>query len=152
MANVRAAMELEIIPMLKLAEEYQSEAKRWSVFSFDLDRAVRLAALSILDPLQQIFVSYEGNEMQGFIWVGIDQPVWSRDIIGYDHFLFVSKKHRNYFTAKALVMEFERWAKACGAKAIHAGANSGIFDDGPASALYKRLGYNKGGANFYKEL
>lgn len=150
--KVRAAIDLDILPLLTLAGEYQAEASRWSVFSFDPDRAVALAAIAVMDPMQQIFIAYKGSEVHGFIWVALDSPVWSKDIVGYDLFLYVPKKHRNLFTAKALVGAFEKWAKACGAKAVHTGTNSGIFNDNPAEALYKHLGYSQGGSNFYKEI
>lgn len=150
--RVRAAIDLDIIPLMTLAKDYQEEASRWSTFSFDPDRIATLAAFAIPDPTQQIFIAYKGNEVHGFMWVAIDSPVWSKDIMGYDLFLYVPKKHRNLFTAKALVGAFEKWAKACGAKAVHTGTNSGIFNDNPAEALYSHLGYVKGGANFYKEL
>lgn len=148
--KIRAAMELDIIRLITLAEDYVEEATRWGDLRFDPDRAVAIAAFALLDPMQQIFIAYKGTEIHGFAWVGIEAPIWSKDLVAYDHFLYVPKKYRNLTTAKLLVGEFERWAKVCGAKVAHLGSNSGIRSDDPAAALYKHLGYSKGGANFYK--
>lgn len=150
--KVRSAIDLDIMRLLTLGEEYAMEAERFTEFSFSPERIAEKAVQAILDPNQQIFIAYEGTEILGFMWVALDQPVWTRDIIAYDLFLYVAKGKRNLFNAKALVTEAEKWAKANGAKAMHTGANSGIFKDRPAKALYGHMGYDEGGLNFYKQL
>lgn len=150
--QVRAAIELDILPLITLAKTYADEAGRWAGLKFDPDRAVYYGALAMEDPNQQIFICYEGKEIYGFMWVGLTSPVWTSDTIMYDLFLYVHPEHRNLAVATALVTESEKWAKVCGAKAVHTGANSGVFKDNAASALYQHLGYQPGGFNFYKDI
>jgi len=151
--KIRVALDLDLLALITIAERYASERDgRWCALEFDVDRALHFGAMAIQDPNQQIFIAYEGSKVQGFMWVALTSPIWSSDIIAYDVFLYVHPEHRNLSVAKALVDEFEAWAKACGAKAIHTGANSGIFKDNAAAALYEHLGYQPGGYNFYKEI
>lgn len=151
--KIRAAIELDIIQLIGLAKEYADELDgRWCALTFDPERAVYHGALAMEDPNQQIFIAYEGTTIMGFMWVAIMQPVWTSDLVAYDLFLYVHPEHRNLSVAKALVDQFEAWAEACGAKAIHCGANSGVFKDNAAAALYSHLGYQEGGHNFYKEV
>jgi len=150
--RVRIALDVDLPCLLSLAESYLAERERWIALTFDKERAVSFAVEAMHDPNQQIFIAYEGSLVLGFIWVGLTSPIWSSDIIGYDKFLYVHPDHRNLSVAKALVDEFEKWARICGAKAIHTGANSGVMKDMAASNLYQALGYQSGGYNFYKEI
>lgn len=151
--KVRAALELDLLTLITLGDKYVSELdNRWCALTFDPDRAMMFGADAIADPNQQIFIAYEGHQIQGFLWVALTSPIWSSDIIAYDKFIYVHPEHRNLSVAKSLVAELEAWAKVCGAKAIHTGANSGLFKDEAAATLYKHLGYQPGGFNFYKEI
>jgi GNAT superfamily N-acetyltransferase len=151
--KVRVALDIDLLTLITLAESYASERDgRWCSLTFDMNRALKFGAMAIQDPNQQIFIAYEGSQVQGFMWVALTSPVWTSDIIAYDVFLYVHPEHRNLEVAKGLVGAFERWAKVCGAKVIHTGANSGIFKDNAAATLYEHLGYQSGGFNFYKDI
>jgi len=152
MPKIRIATELDLFWLVQLAKTYVEEADRWGNLTFDPERAVKYAALAIEDKDQQIFIAVEEGEIVGFIWVTIMGQVWTADPIARDLFLYVHPEHRNASVAIGLVVAFEKWAEACGAKAIHVGANSGINEDKAASGLYRHLGYEPGGANFYKTL
>lgn len=150
--KVRGAIDLDIIQLIQIAKDYSEEAMRWGNLTFDTQRAVYYAVQAMRDKDQQIFVATDGRQIVGFMWAAIQAHVWTADRVASDLVLYVSPEHRNATVACGLVGAFEEWAKACGAKAIHVGANSGIFQDKAASALYTHLGYEPGGANFYKQL
>jgi len=148
----RAAIDLDIMQLLNIATEYAAEAERWSDLRFDKDRLVKCLVFAIKDKDQQIFIATLRGKIVGAVWAGIDKVVWSSDKICYDLFVYVHTKHRGLSLAIGLVQMMEDWGRACGAKVIHTGANSGIFKDKPASALYEYLDYDTGGLNFYKTL
>lgn len=150
--DIRIAIDIDIPVLARLSERYYKEVERFTNLSYDADRAMYFGALSIPDPNQQIFIACEGREIIGFMWVVVECPVWSKDVIAHDIMLYVSPEHRNLFTAKKLIEAVEKWARVCGAKVVHCGANSGIMQDRAARALYKHSGYLPGGYNFYKEL
>lgn len=150
--KIRVAIELDLMPLLELAMSYVEEADRWMTLKFDADKAAMRAALAMDNPNQQIFIAYEGHQVLGFMWGAVTEMMWSSERIAYDIFLYVHPEHRNLTVAKGLVDAFEKWARVCRAKAIHVGANSGIFKDNAAATLYETLGYDQGGRNFFKQL
>jgi len=148
----RAAIDLDIMQLVNLAEAYATEAERWCDLSLDMDKFVKHLIFAMEDENQQIFVATVNGKIVGAVWAAISGLVWTSEVICHDLFLYVDPGYRGYTLAKGLVSMLEDWAKACGAKVIHTGANSGVFKDNPASLLYKGLGYDAGGYNFYKSL
>lgn len=152
--KIRIALDIDIPELVRLGMTmYVPELKRWDAITIDEDKLMYLGAMSIPDPNQQVFIATsDTGEILGFHWVCVMAPAWSSDLIGTDVLLYVHPDHRNLSVAKSLIDEFEKWAKVCGAKLIHTGANSGISKDKAAKALYQHLGYDVGGYNFYKEI
>lgn len=152
MLKILVATEFDLFWLVELARVYVEEAQRWGGLEFDPARAVKYAAIALEDKDQQIFVAKEDGEIVGFMWVTIMGQVWTADPIARDLFLYVHPGSRRADVAIQLVSAFEKWATICGAKAIHVGANSGVTGDKAAASLYLHLGYEAGGANFFKEL
>lgn len=149
--KIRAAVSFDLLTLLSLGEEYVKEAERWSDLKFDPKRAVLMAEFAIDDPYQQIFVAHKDGEIVGFYWVGVTQPMWSSDPIGYDVFIYVKPGHRNLFTALRLVREFEKWMKALGVKIAHVSSSSGLRKNSNAHSLYRREGYRDVGVTLIKK-
>lgn len=147
---VRAALVLDINRCLDLAAEYAEEAKDYSSLNYDEIRTATSMAAAIKDPDQMIFLAIKDNILVGLMWGVCTCPVWSFDKMATDMFLYVSKGHRDLFTATSLVKAYEDWAHANGAVVILTGASSGIDDNRAAKALYRHLGFREGGQNFYK--
>jgi len=151
--NYRVMIDLDIMQMLNLGEQYSKEALRFTNdMEYSPDRYVQCLINSLRDENQQVFLALNKGLIVGGLWGIITGVAWSYDCIAEDLFLYILKEYRGYSIAKELVSMMEKWAIACGAKAIHTGANSGIYKDNPAIQLYKQLGYESGGFNFYKSL
>ena len=148
----RSAIDLDIMQLVNIAVEYADEAIQWKEITLDVDKLVQCIIFSMKDKDQRIFIATKKGKIIGVIWAALTGFVWSSNCICQDLFLYVDKKHRGFSVAVGLVKMMEAWAKACGAKIIHTGTNSGIFKDRPASALYEGLEYEAGGFNFYKVL
>ena len=146
----RIAIDLDIMQLLGVAKDYYNETEFWTNLDFNSDRLVLCLIEAIEDKDQQIFLAFKEGKLIGFMWVAIVSPVWSCDTIVQDMFLYVDRSCRGLAVSVGLVEEVEEFARACGAKMIFTAANSGIMNNKSASSLYKFLGYNTGGINYYK--
>lgn len=147
---IRVAVDMDLPQLITMAQRYVDEADRYSVLNFNPTKAVTYAAMAINDKDQQIFIATDKGKLVGFMWSAIKGQVWTDNPIAGDLFLFVDKEYRSLGIGARLVIECEKWIKACGVHLIMNGANSGIGNDAGASNTYKSLGYTSGGNSFIK--
>tara|TARA_B100001013_G_C24510068_1_gene402645 strand:+ start:231 stop:752 length:522 start_codon:yes stop_codon:yes gene_type:complete len=96
-------------------------------------------------------IAEKGDEAIGAI-VAMLEPCWfSGEKIAYDMFIYVAPEYRGRPTAMRLIKEYERWARANGALEICLGVLTGIHP-AQTGSVYERLGYQKVGSNFVKEI
>ena len=145
----RVAIDLDLMRLITIGEEYFNEVSRWTNFSFNRGKVMRSAMFAIANKDHNIFMAVDdNNEILGFLWGCITGQIWSDDPVGHDVFLYVRPKFRGNGIAKDLVKMFLDWCQACGCKGVQMGANSGIQDDAPAVNMYKSLGFGSGGRCF----
>ena len=145
----RVAIDLDLMRLITIGEEYFNEVSRWTNFSFSRGKVMRSAMFAIASKDHNIFMAVDdNNEILGFLWGCITGQIWSDDPVGHDVFLYVRPKFRGNGIAKDLVKMFLDWCQACGCKGVQMGANSGIQDDAPAVNMYKSLGFGSGGRCF----
>lgn len=83
---------------------------------------------------------------------GAVAPHWfSRDLIGFDHSLFLEPGRRHGITASKLVVAFVEYAKAMGAVKINLGITTGINEEATAK-FYESLGLRHSGLLFCMEV
>ncbi len=149
---IREAKPADLIQLVDIAAQYFEEASRWHGIPFEPTRSVTNALIALDDPNQKIVIAKKEDMIVGMYWAFVSPMIWSSALVCQDRLIYVLPEHRNYTTAKGLLLFVEDWAKRRGAIGFHAGANSGIREDRAAFIFYRRNKFYPVGANFYKEL
>lgn len=105
----------------------------------------------LIDGLGVVFVAEVGGEVVGGFAGAITEQWFSDDLIAFDYSLFIEPSKRQGLTALKLILAFQNWAKAKGAKEIRMGITTGMNVEG-TSRLYRHLGFEYVGPLFHMEI
>lgn len=105
----------------------------------------------LIDGLGVVFAAEVGGEVVGGFAGAITEQWFSDDLIAFDYSLFIEPSKRQGLTALKLVLAFQNWAKAKGAKEIRMGITTGMNVEG-TSRLYRHLGFEYVGPLFHMEI
>lgn len=105
----------------------------------------------LIDGLGVVFAAEVDGEVVGGFAGAITEQWFSDDLIAFDYSLFIEPSKRQGLTALKLVLAFQNWAKAKGAKEIRMGITTGMNVEG-TSRLYRHLGFEYVGPLFRMEI
>lgn len=105
----------------------------------------------LIDGLGVVFAAEVGGEVVGGFAGAITEQWFSDDLIAFDYSLFIEPDKRHGLTALKLILAFQNWAKAKGAKEIRMGITTGMNVEG-TSRLYRHLGFKYVGPLFQMEV
>ena len=148
---VRQATVLDLLLMAPLAVRYAEEAEKHDNFPIDMQHLMENAATATLSNDSCILVCFKGKEPIGLLWGYCSSIPWSKTKLACDTILYVIPEMRK--TSKAgylLIKEWDKWAKAAGAKEVQISIASGIHEE-ETTLFYERLGYSLIGSQFRKE-
>ena len=136
--------------VLELARQMHEESAAHSGMALDRRKlAERLGAAAESSTAYVMLAVRDGTVLGGFLGT-ITGTFFSDELAAKDLAWFVSKERRGSVAAVTLVRDFERWARAMGAKRIFLGQSTGV-DIEKTRALYEHLGYRTVGFNAVKE-
>lgn len=150
MITVRLATLLDLLTITPLALCYAEEAKGHDNFPFDIEIAMKNAALTIADKDGCFLVAHSDKEPVGFLWGHARNLPWSDARLAFDTILYVKPERRKSKIALELMRAWEEWAKVNNAKEVQISIASGIHEDSSVS-FFKKLGYSYIGQQFRKE-
>lgn len=105
----------------------------------------------LIDGLGVVFAAeVEGRIVGGFAGA-LTEQWFSDDLIAFDYSFFIEPGKRQGLIAMKLILAFQEWAKAKGAKEIQMGITTGINVAG-TSRLYTRMGFQFNGPLFRMEV
>lgn len=105
----------------------------------------------LIDGAGVVFAAEVSGQVVGGFAGAVTEQWFNNDLIAYDYTLFVEPGKRQGMVAIKLILAFQEWAKAMGAKEVHMGITTGIRKDSTAK-LYRRLGFEYRGPLFFMEL
>jgi GNAT superfamily N-acetyltransferase len=149
--TVRVAIDLDLLSLVELGEEYFNEVNEWNHMAFNRDKVTGFAIFAISNKSHNIFVAIDDdtNRPVGFFWGCVIEHVWTDEPMGQDMFMFVRKEARGYGAGKKLIQAFTEWCKVSGCKSIQCGAHSGIENNEPAKKVFESLGFNLSGYSYH---
>jgi GNAT superfamily N-acetyltransferase len=147
---IRQATLLDLLPIAPLAERYALEAQGHSNFTFNLEEALKNAALTILDESGCFLVAYEDLKPVGFLWGSARALPWSKDKLAFDTILYTVPERRKTALGYKLMKSWEDWAREHNAVEVQISIASGITEDSTIS-FFKKMGYHYIGQQYRKE-
>jgi hypothetical protein len=96
-------------------------------------------------------IAVRGDVVLGAFYGYVHRVFFSDQLVANDLGWWVRKEARGGRTAMALLLDFEKWAKAQGAKSVGLG-QTGVEDIERTTQLFKHCGYKVIGYNTMKEL
>lgn len=105
----------------------------------------------LIDGLGVVFAAEIDGQVIGGFAGALTEPWFGDDLIAYDYSFFIEPGKRQGFIAIKLILAFQEWAKAKGAKEIQVGITTGINVAG-TTRLYRRLGFEYNGPLFRMEV
>lgn len=136
--SVRPAIATDIDMILMESKKMCLESPRFKDIAFDDDKAVK----EVLDIIESggHFIAEDGGVFAGMV-CGKVEPLWySRELMGYDLFVYVPPDFRGSLALWLLVRRFEDWCWENGAKTVDLGIISEIAPKKTVKA-YAKLGY-----------
>ncbi len=148
---IRQATLLDLLTLAPLADRYAVEAQGHQRFTFDLETALKNAALTIVDEDGCLLVVYDGLKAVGFLWGSARALPWSKEKLAFDTILYVVPEKRKTSVGYKLMRAWEQWAKQQHAVEVQISIASGIHE-GQSIAFFEKLGYSYIGQQFRKEV
>jgi GNAT superfamily N-acetyltransferase len=148
---IRNAVVMDMPRLLELGGAYVREADGFKQFDVDAAHAMRVMTnyLALEDAL--VLVAIEETKVVGFFMALIQPTPWSTRRLAVDSLLYVSPEARGKAHGVRLLKRYEAWAMSRNAEMCIVSVGSGITED-RTSLLYEKLGYQKLGIQFRKEL
>lgn len=146
---IRAAKHDDIPRLVELGQLLHDTSSYASV-GMNPEKVGKLLG-QLIDGLGVVFVAEVSGEIVGGFAGAITEQWFSDDLIAFDYSLFIEPSKRQGLTALKLVLAFQEWAKAKGAKEIRMGITTGMNVDG-TSRLYRHLGFEYVGPLFKMEI
>ncbi|MNO20209.1 hypothetical protein D3C76_99580 [compost metagenome] len=122
----------------------------YSNSSFNPQKVATLLG-NLIDGQGVVFAAVVNGQVVGAFAGGVSEQWFSDDLLAYEYSIFIEPSKRHGVIALKLVLAFQAWAKAKGAKEIHMGITTGISVEG-TSRLYRRLGFTYVGPLFKMEV
>lgn len=146
---IRAATHADIPRLVELGTLLH-DTSTYAATSFNPDKVARFLG-QLIDGLGVVFAAEVNGVVVGGFAGAITEQWFSDDLLAYDYSLFIEPSKRQGVMALKLILAFQNWAKAKGAKHIHMGITTGINTEGTAR-LYTRLGFQYVGPLFTMEV
>ncbi|UXZ44498.1 GNAT family N-acetyltransferase [Pseudomonas soli] len=146
---IRAATHADIPRLVELGTLLH-DTSTYAATSFKPDKVARFLG-QLIDGLGVVFAAEVDGVVVGGFAGAITEQWFSDDLLAYDYSLFIEPGKRQGAIAIKLILAFQNWAKAKGAKHIHMGITTGINTEGTAR-LYKYLGFQYVGPLFTMEV
>jgi len=135
-----------LVELGTLLHDTSSYARR----SLNPEKVTRFLA-QLIDGLGVVFVAEVDGEVVGGFAGAVTEQWFSDDLIAYDYSFFIEPSKRQGLIAIKLILAFQEWAKAKGAKEIQMGITTGVHVEG-TTKLYRRLGFEYNGPLFRMEV
>ncbi len=148
---IREATRADITPLVDLAQALVTESPVFDTMTFDRTKTRIFLSWLQKCPNGILLVATEKEQIIGAMAGAISDHPFSYVKYAFDYGLFVYPEHRGKLAAARLVKEFERRAKALGAKDFRPGVMTNV-QVLRTSMFYERLGYMNTGTQFIKEL
>jgi len=146
---IRAATHDDVPRLVELGQLLHSSSS-YATTGFNPQKVGSLLG-QLIDGLGVVFVAEVGGEVVGGFAGAITEQWFSDDLIAFDYSLFIEPSKRQGLTALKLVLAFQNWAQAKGAKEIRMGITTGMNVEG-TSRLYRHLGFQYVGPLFHMEI
>lgn len=149
--KIRQATLLDLLILAPLAERYSLEAQGHQNFTFNLEEALKNAALTIVDESGCFLVAYDNLKPVGFLWGSARALPWSKEKLAFDTILYVVPEKRKSSVGYKLMKSWEEWARENNAVEVQISIASGIHEDSSVS-FFKKMGYHYIGQQYRKEV
>lgn len=146
---IRAATHDDIPRLVELGQLLH-DTSSYATSGINPEKVAKLLG-QLIDGLGVVFAAEVGGEVVGGFAGAITEQWFSDDLIAFDYSLFIEPSKRQGLTALKLVLAFQNWAKAKGAKEIRMGITTGMNVEG-TSRLYRHLGFEYVGPLFHMEI
>ncbi|WPE28059.1 hypothetical protein PshuTeo1_37940 [Pseudomonas hunanensis] len=140
----------EDIPRLVELGTLLHDTSSYAHTGFNADKVARFLG-QLIDGLGVVFAAEVNGEVVGGFAGAVTEQWFSDDLLAYEYSIFIEPSKRQGLIALKLVLAFQAWAKAKGAKEIHMGITTGISVEG-TSRLYRKLGFTYVGPLFKMEV
>lgn len=144
--SIREATQNDLFYFLSLTREFHKEA---SYGFWDQDKVTETFMGCLSQDSCVVYMGVYKREPVSFIFGTIAEGWASRDKVAVELGWFTSKEYRGVVNSKALLLEFESWARGQGAMICSVSSLSGLKS---LDAVYKRFGYSTSEVTFTKEL
>lgn len=145
--EIRCLEYADIPETVELARKFVEESA-FSRFTFSHEKMAANLSMSITHPHMAFchVVEHEGK-LVGALVGYISEFFFGPDLIASDSGWFVLPEYRGSRSAVRLLKNFERWAKANGAKEVAMGVSTDVSPE-KTGALLQKLGYKHVGGNY----
>jgi GNAT superfamily N-acetyltransferase len=144
MPNIRLATLDDVPDLIQLGAQMHAETA-YQRFHFDPAKVKDLLTTLISVSRGIVVVAEEDFEIHGGLMAAVAEQWFGPDLVATDYALFLSPEYRGGSTAKQLIQEYVRQAKAKGASQVLLGVTTGL-DETKVQRLFNMLGGTKLGA------
>ena len=145
---IRPATVDDIPEIIRLGQVMATESVTYRNVEWDIPTASEFLR-EIIEQIGVIFLFEREGEIIGGFGGSVTNHWFSKELYGFDLFLFVHPDKRGGAVALRLINCFETWARLRGAKTIHCGITTGI-KVAETSRLYRAIGFEELGPLFIK--
>jgi N-acetylglutamate synthase-like GNAT family acetyltransferase len=150
MATYRRALPEDLPGMLSLIKEMHAETS-FRTLSFNEAKTATEILSCILSPNMLVVVAEDRGQIVGIVAAYLDSPIFSDDLVVYDHVWFVGQAARGSMVGPRLLKLVSEWARLCGAKAVFVTLGSDVSQE-RVGKLVERLGYSRLGGYYRKDI
>lgn len=154
MSLIREATIVDVTEIVNLCKEYFDESDKSDIYGWDEDALYGTLTEHILSPDIFVCIAVDDGQVIGLSWGLITKEFWAVRFTAQLHCLYVKEGKRDYKTAKALYKSFMFWVANSGVDVavLSTGVHSGVRENLPALAFFKRQGLAYSGTTLEREL
>ena len=149
MTTYRDAGPKDVDDILQLAREMHAETS-FKTLTFNDGKAALEIMECILSPYYFFCLAEQEGKVVGFIVGYLSQPLFSEDLVVYDHAWYVGKSVRNTFIGVRLLKNLVRWSKIQNARALFVTTGSKV-NEARVGKLVESQGFTQLGGYFRRD-